>query len=91
MGNGDVPERRRAPSGVLAPSRVLVSSLLALGATALAVFLLVEHRVHTLGALPYLLLLACPVLHLFWHLGHGSHSHVASHDRHESPADDGGR
>lgn len=34
-------------------------------------FLLAEHRAHVLGALPVLLLLACPVLHLFHHGGHG--------------------
>ncbi|MCW7541439.1 DUF2933 domain-containing protein [Aquabacterium sp. A7-Y] len=28
-------------------------------------FLVTEHRAHLLGALPYVLLLACPVLHLF--------------------------
>jgi hypothetical protein len=33
-------------------------------------FLLTEHRAHVFGALPYLLLLACPLLHLFMHRGH---------------------
>jgi Protein of unknown function (DUF2933) len=28
-------------------------------------FVLTEHTAHVLGALPYLLLLACPLLHLF--------------------------
>ena len=46
--------------------------LLVLGAIA-AYFLLREHRVHVLGALPYLLLLACPLMHLFMHHGHGHH------------------
>ena len=32
-----------------------------------------EHRAHLLGFLPYLLLLACPLLHLFMHRGHGGH------------------
>jgi hypothetical protein len=32
-----------------------------------------EHRAHTLGALPYLILLACPLMHLFMHHGHGHH------------------
>ena len=36
-------------------------------------FLLTEHQAHVLGALPYLLLLACPLLHLFGHGGHGDH------------------
>jgi hypothetical protein len=37
-------------------------------------FLWDEHEAHIRGALPYLLLLACPLLHLF---GHGSHSHAS--------------
>jgi len=38
-----------------------------------AFFLWTEHRAHLLGALPYLLILACPLMHLFHH-GHG-HGH----------------
>ena len=30
-------------------------------------FLLTEHRAHVLGVLPYLLLLACPLMHFFGH------------------------
>lgn len=36
-----------------------------------AFFLFTEHRAHLLGILPYLLLLACPLMHLFHHHGHG--------------------
>lgn len=36
-------------------------------------FLYTEHRAHVLIALPYLLLLACPLMHLFMHHGHGHH------------------
>ena len=37
-------------------------------------FLLTEHRVHALSILPWaLLLLACPLLHMFMHGGHGGH------------------
>jgi Protein of unknown function (DUF2933) len=36
-------------------------------------FLLTEHRAHVLGILPYLLLFACPIMHLFMHRGHRSH------------------
>lgn len=35
-------------------------------------FLLTEHKAHVLGILPFLLLLACPLMHLF-HGGHGGH------------------
>ncbi len=44
-----------------------------------AFFLLTEHRAHFFGALPWLLLLACPFLH-FLHGGHGR----SGHDSHES-------
>lgn len=37
-------------------------------------YLLTEHLTHTLGALPYLLLAACPLMHLFMH-----HTHDAQH------------
>ena len=36
-----------------------------------AFYFLREHWGHALGALPYLLLLACPLMHLFMHGGHG--------------------
>ncbi len=32
-----------------------------------------RHQDHILGAVPYLLLLACPLLHLLGHGGHGPH------------------
>jgi hypothetical protein len=38
-----------------------------------AFFLLTEHWAHVLGVLPYLLILACPLMHLFMHKGHGGH------------------
>jgi hypothetical protein len=45
-------------------------------------FLLSEHRAHFLGALPYLLILACPLLHMFSHGRHaGEGSHAAHHRR----------
>jgi hypothetical protein len=37
-------------------------------------YLLKEHTAHTLGALPYLVFLACPLMHIFMHGGHG-HGH----------------
>ena len=46
--------------------------LVVIGAAALY-FLLTEHRAHFFGALPYLLLLACPLMHVFMHRGHGGH------------------
>ncbi len=36
-------------------------------------FLLIEHRQHIWQFLPFLILLACPFLHLFMHGSHGGH------------------
>ena len=52
--------------------------LLVMGAIA-AYFLLSEHRAHLLGALPLLLLLSCPLMHVFMHHGHGEHGSHAHH------------
>lgn len=49
-----------------------VLGLLVIGAVA-AYFLLSEHRTQFFGALPFLLLLACPLMHIFMHRGHGGH------------------
>lgn len=46
-----------------------------------AFFLLTEHWAHVLGVLPYLLILACPLMHLFMHKGHGGHG---GHGHHQS-------
>ena len=46
--------------------------LIVIGAVA-GYFLLTEHLAHVVGALPYLLLLACPLMHVFMHKGHGGH------------------
>ena len=46
--------------------------LLVIGGVA-AYFLLTEHLAHVVGALPLLLLLACPLMHVFMHGGHGHH------------------
>ncbi|MBC7702198.1 DUF2933 domain-containing protein [Aquabacterium sp.] len=40
-----------------------------------AFYFLREHWQHVAGNWPYLLLLACPVMHLFMHHGHGHDAH----------------
>ncbi len=55
--------------------------LLVFGAIA-TYFLLSEHRAHFVGALPFLFLLACPLMHVFMHGGHGGHG--GGHADHES-------
>lgn len=54
--------------------------LIVLGGIALY-FLLTEHRTHFFGALPFLLLLACPLMHFFMHGGHNGHSGSDDHQQ----------
>ena len=64
--------------------------LLVMGAVA-AYFLLSEHRAHFIYWLPFLLLLACPLMHVFMHHGHGQHGgggragHSGAHDGSGAP------
>jgi hypothetical protein len=37
-------------------------------------FLLMEHRQHVFQALPFLIILLCPMMHVFMHHGHGGHN-----------------
>jgi len=53
--------------------RLLRGIALAVFGAALAYLFVGEHRVHLLGYLPFLLLLACPLLHMTMHGGHGGH------------------
>ena len=54
-------------------------ALISLGLV-VAFYVLREHWEHALGLAPYLLLLACPVLHLV-HGGHGHHGHGSDQTR----------
>jgi len=56
---------------------LVLLALLAIGGT----LLLTEHRAHVLGYLPFLILLACPLLHMFMHGGHGGHGGHGARDR----------
>ncbi len=49
-------------------------------------FLWTEHRAHLLGVLPYLILLACPLMHVFMHHGHHHGSHHGHGDAGGSPS-----
>ena len=51
-------------------------------------FLLMEHRAHFIYALPYLILLLCPLMHLFMHRGHGGHGSHAAHDQNHTSQHD---
>jgi hypothetical protein len=64
-------------------NRFLSPWLVLLGFLAIAAFfLLTEHRAHVFGVVPYLLLLACPLMH-FMHRGHGRHDSHRGADQNE--------
>jgi hypothetical protein len=60
-----------SPSGnfLTSPAGVVLIGFLAIA----GVYLWMEHRAHLLGALLWLPLLACPLMHLFMHHRHGGH------------------
>ena len=54
-------------------------------------FLFTEHRAHLFGYLPLLLLLACPLMHMFMHHdhdGHGGHSDGGTKKANDTRPDD---
>ena len=52
-----------------------------------ALYLLAGHEAHALLVLPYLLLLACPLMHLLMHRGHYSTSHGSHRGERQIPLD----
>ncbi len=50
--------------------RWLATGLCAIGFS-LGIFLLVQHWIHVSPFIPWLLILACPLLHILLHRGHG--------------------
>ena len=61
--------RDEAKSFLRTPAGIALLAFLVIA----AFFLWTEHRAHLLGVLPWLLLAACPLMHLFMHGGHGGH------------------
>lgn len=49
--------------------------VLCLFLAAIAFLLLTEHRAHLFGILPWLIFLACPLMHYFMHRGHDHGTH----------------
>ena len=73
----EAPATRHAQGKFPAFVGSLPGLLVTLALAALGAYLLATHTGHVLWALPYLLLLACPLMHLFMHRGH---RHDARHD-----------
>jgi hypothetical protein len=57
-------------------SRTGVATLIAVAVLGFLIY--TDHTAHVLGAIPYLLLLACPLMHIFMH---GGHHHDTRHGR----------
>jgi hypothetical protein len=53
---------------------------------AVTFFLLTEHRAHFFQWLPFLILMLCPLMHIFMHGRHG-HNHERSESHDQKPAD----
>lgn len=51
----------------------------------IAYFLITEHWAHVVPYLPWLILLACPFMHLFMHGGHGKNTGHGDHGNQNSP------
>ena len=62
-------------SWLRSPGGLILLAFLAIA----AFFLILEHRAHVVGVLPYVLFLLCPVLHLLLHGRHGG-----THTDHET-------
>ena len=74
--------QRRTRPGMSVKSKaglVLVGFLIIASA-----LLFTEHRAHVLGLLIWLPLLACPLMHVFMHGGHGHH-HGEQNDQRGAP------
>ncbi len=80
--------REEPPPGSFWTSKAF---LVCLGFLVIGIVLLwSEHRAHILGAAILLLLLACPLLHIFMHGGHGGHGGHGHHkDAGREPRPDG--
>jgi len=72
------------PRGLAAILRTPQGAALAALLTATLIYLLVDHTVHVLAALPFAFILLCPLMHLFMmrgmHGGHGDHSSHSARD-----------
>lgn len=60
----------------------IVATLIAVVAT---VYLSIAHKDHFLALLPFAILAACPLMHVFMHRGHGGHAHGAKPKNNGTP------
>lgn len=60
---------RKPGSFFVSRANLVLIGFLAIG----GFYLVTEHRAHLYGWWPFLFILACPLMHLFMHHGHGEH------------------
>jgi hypothetical protein len=77
-------EEHPAPSFWRSPAGLALLVAVAVG----AFYLVTEHTAHLFGVVPYLILLACPLMHMFMHRGHGHGGHGHRHGQQRSHDDD---
>ncbi len=78
------PEQEKPlPSFWRSPAGLTLMVAIAVG----GFYLVTEHTAHLLGSLPYLVFLACPLMHVFMHGGHrhGGHPHGNSGNSDDEP------
>ena len=66
---GHQEDQNSAPRNIWSRGNIVLVAFLAIA----GFYLIAEHRAHFFGYLPLLLLLACPLLHMFMHGRHGRH------------------
>jgi len=79
-------ERSRTSAWLRSRVGLVMSAFLAIA----AFFLVTEHTAHFFGILPYLLLLACPLLHQLMHGGRSGHAGHGSDHKHGPEGDKNG-
>ena len=65
-------------------NKVILAALLGFA----AIYVIREHAAHALAALPFLLFLLCPLMHLFMHRGGHGGGHDGSHGEPPAPGSD---
>jgi hypothetical protein len=63
-------------------SRTAIATVVALAVIGFLIY--TGHSAHLLGFLPYLLILSCPLMHIFMHGGHHGPHHNPKHDKKSS-------
>lgn len=67
------------------------TGLATVAAVSVLAFLIYQgHGLHLLGYAPFLLIFACPLMHIFMHGGHGGHGGHRHHDDSDDDDRDGG-